>query len=189
MGRIKILKSVKKNKPDRVGLPEIPVFNNNMELMKLFMKNSLASGTKCFSGGQNINKIVQVHFSTVKNIFAPGFSEIGNMGISENSGVAVLKNIELAIFESPLGVAENGAVWLSEEICGHRIVPFITQHLLVVLSPEHIVENMHEAYRRAPVADAGFGVFVAGPSKTADIEQSLVVGAQGARSLGVLITD
>ncbi|MEO1260325.1 MAG: LUD domain-containing protein [Bacteroidota bacterium] len=188
MGRIKILENIKRNKPAVVGLPEIPGFNREEKVVGLFIKNASVSGTRCFSDGQSLNEIIQRDFTTAKNIFAPDFPEIGHLSVTEKTDIGILKNIDLAIFRSPLGVAENGAIWLTEEISHHRIVPFITQHLLVVLSPENIVPTMHEAYENLPVAETGFGVFVAGPSKTADIEQSLVVGAQGARSLGILIT-
>ncbi len=69
----------------------------------------------------------------------------------------------------------------------YRAAPFITQHLVLALEADAIVWNMHQAY--ADLEAEGFGVFIAGPSKTADIEQSLVIGAHGARSLVVMLLE
>ena len=99
----------------------------------------------------------------------------------------LLREADLAVLPASLGVAENGAVWVSERDIGPRVSPFIPQHLVIVLPKQELVWNMHEAYRRIRIDDDGFGVFIAGPSKTADIEQSLVVGAQAARSLSVIL--
>ena len=99
-----------------------------------------------------------------------------------------LANIDLAILSVHFGVAENGAVWLQEPRLNHRVLPFLTQHLALVLPTSQIVHNMHEAYERMSFSEPTFGVFVSGPSKTADIEQSLVIGAHGARSLTILLT-
>jgi L-lactate dehydrogenase complex protein LldG len=49
------------------------------------------------------------------------------------------------------------------------------------------VPTLHEAYQQLAVNEAGYGVFKAGPSKTADIEQSLVIGEHGSMSLLVFI--
>ena len=87
----------------------------------------------------------------------------------------------------PRQVLENGAMWISEKQMSNRLLPFICQHLVIVLSPETIVNTMHEAYQQIDAAANGFGVFIAGPSKTADIEQNLVIGAHGARSLRVYL--
>jgi L-lactate dehydrogenase complex protein LldG len=46
---------------------------------------------------------------------------------------------------------------------------------------------MHQAYERLQGREYNFGVFIAGPSKTADIEQSLVLGAHGARTMTVFL--
>lgn len=100
-----------------------------------------------------------------------------------------LQEVELAIVAAAFGVAENGALWLTEEALQVRVLPFIAQHLAVVLRAGDIVPTMHQAYDRIGAQDTGFGVFIAGPSKTADIEQSLVLGAHGAKSLTVFLME
>jgi L-lactate dehydrogenase complex protein LldG len=96
-----------------------------------------------------------------------------------------LETVDFAIARGEFGVAENGAVWVSDAGVKHRALFFICQHLSLVVPYDQILNNMHEAYRRLAFPGRGFGVFISGPSKTADIEQSLVVGAHGARSLTV----
>ena len=99
-----------------------------------------------------------------------------------------LAGLDVLVCPGELGVAENGAVWLGESGMGPRAAPFLTQHLVLVLDRSAIVPDMHAAYDNLDVAREGYGVFVAGPSKTADIEQTLVIGAHGPRSLTVLLT-
>ena len=98
-----------------------------------------------------------------------------------------LAGLNLAIIEGPLAVAENAAIWVDERQLPQRVVPMITQYLVIVIHQSTIVANMHDAYRQIQVNATGFGTFLCGPSKTADIEQSLVIGAHGARSLTVYI--
>jgi L-lactate dehydrogenase complex protein LldG len=96
-----------------------------------------------------------------------------------------LAEVEVLEIDGEFGVAENGAIWLTEEAMPHRVAPFICQHL--VINVKKIVPNMHAAYEELGKVKSGFGLFLAGPSKTADIEQSLVIGAHGARSLTIVI--
>jgi L-lactate dehydrogenase complex protein LldG len=98
-----------------------------------------------------------------------------------------LDTIELAIIPGRLGVAENAAIWVDEADLPHRALPFVAQHLAIVLPKRDIVADMHAAYARLPRPLPGYGVFISGPSKTADIEQALVIGAQGPKSLVVLL--
>lgn len=96
-----------------------------------------------------------------------------------------LAEVEVLEIDGEFGVAENGAIWLIEEALPHRVAPFICQHL--VIHVQKIVPHMHAAYEELKKPSSSFGLFLAGPSKTADIEQSLVIGAHGARSLTVVI--
>lgn len=98
-----------------------------------------------------------------------------------------LSGLNLSIIEGPLAVAENAAIWVDERQIPQRAVPMITQFLVIIIRQSTIVPNMHDAYKLLKVDETGFGTFICGPSKTADIEQSLVIGAHGARSLVVYI--
>ncbi len=98
-----------------------------------------------------------------------------------------LKDIDYAVIKGELGVAENGAIWVNNHNLGHRVTPFICENLLLVVEADTVVANMHQAVQKVGLKEGEFGVFIAGPSKTADIEQALVVGAHGACSLNVYL--
>jgi L-lactate dehydrogenase complex protein LldG len=89
------------------------------------------------------------------------------------------ERIDLFIVDGLIGVAGNGAVWLTEEKIGARRYPFIATDILILLPREQLVADLVQAYQKIEL-NTGFGIWIAGPSKTADIEQSLVFGAQGA---------
>tara|TARA_R110002072_G_scaffold13481_3_gene56973 strand:+ start:42960 stop:43559 length:600 start_codon:yes stop_codon:yes gene_type:complete len=93
-----------------------------------------------------------------------------------------VENVDFAVLSGEFAVAENGAVWVTDETLKHRVLHFITQHLALVVPAKNVVNNMHEAYKRLSFEGQRFGTFISGPSKTADIEQSLVIGAHGPRS-------
>jgi L-lactate dehydrogenase complex protein LldG len=94
-----------------------------------------------------------------------------------------LEGVDIAILPGEFGVAENGAVWLTGSALGpHRAVFVIAEHLVLVVPASQIVHTMQHAYDRIRFERPGFGLFISGPSKTADIEQSLVIGAHGPRS-------
>jgi L-lactate dehydrogenase complex protein LldG len=98
-----------------------------------------------------------------------------------------LAGLELAVLPGVLGVAESGAVWVDAGALPQRAVLWLAEHLVLALPAADLVPQLHAAYARLRFEGPGFGVFVAGPSKTADIEQALVVGAQGPRSTTVML--
>lgn len=118
----------------------------------------------------------------------------GNFHCSQVDDPHALATLDWAIVPGEFGVAENGAVWVHPTNLIERTMLFITQHLAVVISRTAMVTQMHDAYQRLRAAGFGsqsgsdFGVFICGPSKTADIEQSLVIGAHGCRTMHVFLT-
>jgi L-lactate dehydrogenase complex protein LldG len=100
-----------------------------------------------------------------------------------------LQDIDFAVLPGQLAVAENAAVWVTDEGVPHRVIYYIAQHLALVVPRQQMVHNMHQAYEQLHFDRPRFGCFISGPSKTADIEQSLVIGAHGARSLTVFLLD
>lgn len=98
-----------------------------------------------------------------------------------------LADLDLAVLPGELAVAENGAVWVEGHRLAQRAAFAIAEHLVLVVEAANVVSNLHQAYARLEGRRPGYGVFISGPSKTADIEQALVVGAQGARTCTVVV--
>ena len=115
-------------------------------------------------------------------------SEIASIDSAlSQKNAAELATVQRAYIKGGIAVAENGAVWIDQTAMVNRLLPFIAEHLVLVIEQKNLVPNMHHAYQLVSSFETGFGMFLAGPSKTADIEQSLVIGAHGARSLLVCI--
>ena len=112
----------------------------------------------------------------------------GNVAAEAVGDPHELADVDLAIVPGEFGVAENGAVWVVDHHWRKRASPFLAHHLMIGLPAAALVATMHDAYRRIDEGrEPGFGICISGPSKTADIEQSLVIGAHGPRSLHVLL--
>jgi L-lactate dehydrogenase complex protein LldG len=98
-----------------------------------------------------------------------------------------LNDVDVGVVRSPLGVAEAGAVWLTQGELVVNALGVLSQHLVVLLDPAAVVATMYDAYGRIDLTASPYGVFLAGPSATGDIEGVIIHGAQGARSLTVLL--
>ncbi|QNF34440.1 LUD domain-containing protein [Adhaeribacter swui] len=190
--REKILQAVKQNQPEPVSLPHIPFFTppfTNLEQKFTKVLQSIGGEVHRVSSYAEINQILKKEFGS-KTIFssAQELAELMDTGLDYKNAHA-FADLELAVVEANLAVAENSAIWVTEAMVQERALPFIAQHLALIIQPQNLVATMHEAYARIADADYGFATFIAGPSKTADIEQSLVLGAHGPKSLLVFLLD
>ncbi|HTN74067.1 MAG TPA: LUD domain-containing protein [Pirellulaceae bacterium] len=116
----------------------------------------------------------------------PGISRV-NVDLDALDDPHQTETIDFAVLPAEFAVAENGALWVTDAAVKHRVVYFICQHLAFVVPRDQILSNMHQAYERLSFGEPRFGAFISGPSKTADIEQSLVIGAHGPKSTTVYL--
>src|SRR5262249_25171206 len=110
-----------------------------------------------------------------------------NRRVQDVSDPHALNDVDVGVVRSPLGVAEAGAVWLTQGELVVNALGVLSQHLVVLLDPAAIVDTMHDAYGHIDLTASPYGVFLAGPSATGDVEGGIIHGAQGGRSLTVLL--
>ncbi len=191
--REKILGAISINKPSLIELPVIDIKSTSslsVDWVDEFIKTLESIGGKVVQLSSIDLIKLEIQQAKLRGEYIvntlPVLGEVNNE-INPTMEASLLESIDRAYIEGSIGVAENGSVWLYEHQIKNRLLPFICQHLVICLNINKIVPNMHEAYQQVDVAKEGYGVFLAGPSKTADIEQSLVIGAHGARSLLVYL--
>ena len=136
---------------------------------------------------EDINDIIRKQYPETK-VFASHLKDI-NIATLNPDNVAEAQDLngtDVGIVEGEIGVAENGCIWVPQTM-KEKAVCFISEYLVILLDKKNIVNNMHEAYSKVKMTDYGYGCFISGPSKTADIAQALVMGAQAARGVTVIL--
>ena len=190
MNREEILASIKRNKPSLIPLvvPDYRQFKDDFDSVTMFVQEIVASGgsvTECT--GKDIEKVLSGTYPDAREIYSSIDAYVPETNRSADGVPVEYENLDLCVLHGQFGVAENGAVWVSDDDLPQRILPYITQDLVLVIPRDSLVANMHDAYTEIGSFSQGFGAFIAGPSKTADIEQALVIGAQGPMSMMVLL--
>ena len=193
MKKEELLAKIKRNITTQYEMPSIDDIHpiTYADPLKQFMEVTQVVGGKVMllkEGDQtDINSIVKKLHPDAKQI-ASELPEVTIATINPNTVKEAneLNGTDVAVLKGVFGVAENGCVWIPQTM-KEKAVCFISEQLVIILNRKDIVNNMHEAYSRIELNDYGYGCFISGPSKTADIAQALVMGAQAARGVTVVI--
>jgi L-lactate dehydrogenase complex protein LldG len=183
-----ILVSLRRNAPPGSPLPEAPTAITYTDSARQFAEAFSSVGgkfvrvTSFAEANAELGKLESYMQASKIASLIPGVGR-ANVDLAALKDPHELEGLDIAIVAGEFGVAENGAVWVPGSTLGpHRAIFVVTQHLVLVVPAGQIVHNMQQAYERIRFERPGFGIFISGPSKTADIEQALVIGAHGARS-------
>ena len=188
-----ILKKYRANVRQQFDMPDLSDIKATTypEPLVQFVKMSEMVGGQVIEvdPGRDINTLIKGLYPDAKEIA----SNLPEVTIATRNPDTVgrardLNGTDVGIIRGMFGVAENGCIWIPQQM-KEKAVCFISENLVILLPKSQIVNNMHEAYRRIQFNDYGYGTFISGPSKTADIAQVLVMGAQAARSATILLLD
>ncbi len=191
MNKEELLSKLRRNTIQQFDMPETSIdgikYENTIEQF-IEMSHKVGSEIIEAKAGEDLNELIrkaypeaQVLASNVKGIKV-------NLNPDMVSEAQDLNGTDVGIVEGDIAVAENGCVWVPQTM-KERVVCFVSENLVILVHRDKIVNNMHEAYRRIHMTEYGYGCFISGSSKTADIEQALVMGAQAARGVTVIIVD
>lgn len=188
-----ILKKYRSNIHERFEMPDLsdltPITYKEPLSQFIEMSKNVGGNIIEVKENQDINALVKELYPDAKEI-ASNLSEITiatrNPDTIENA--QALNGTDVGIIRGMLGVAENGCIWIPQQM-KEKAVCFISENIVILLRKSQIVNNMHEAYKQIAFDSKydGYGTFISGPSKTADIAQVLVMGAQAARSVTILL--
>ncbi|MDD2886352.1 MAG: LUD domain-containing protein [Aliarcobacter sp.] len=182
----KILKNIKDNNVVKsVKLPSYESFgikfDNKFETFSTMLES--VGGKALVIEKDKLDETIKTLYPNEQQIACNiDYCTLGNFDANSFTDVHDLKDIDLAIVKGNFAIAENGAIWMKNEDNRHRALYFIAQNIVIVIDENELLNNMHEAYERINFENSGYGVFISGPSKTADIEQSLVIGAHGPKT-------
>jgi L-lactate dehydrogenase complex protein LldG len=187
--REEILTRIRRNQPAPTVLPEVPAFDTaGGSPLERFKAGVERMGGKVVeaAAGERLEALVARLFPGAKAVCSAA-GEVAGRRPDPARPPAELDDVEVGVVRAVFGVAETGSVWITQAEFRVSALGFLSQHLVVLLDPARIVDNLHHAYRDRAQFDAGYGVFMTGPSATADIEGVLIHGAQGIRSLTVVL--
>lgn len=190
----RILENIRQYTHERVAHPDIKAFKGIEYPDKVAQFSTIlaAVGGKVVevTEGQDLGALI-------KELYPDATRFISDLNLGESlkpvhprdaGNARDMNGTDVTIVETPLGICENGCCWVEQKE-EWRAQFFISENLVFILDRNNLVNNMHEGFAKIKefAPQSPFSGLISGPSKTADIEQSLVMGAHGAKGLTVLL--
>ena len=191
MNKEELLSKLRRNTIHQFDMPETPVEGiKYQDVVQQFIDMSRNVGSEVIEAkaDDDINELIRKAYPVAEVLVSNVDGVKADINPDIVSEAQDLNGTDVGIIEGDIAVAENGCVWVPQTM-KERVVCFISENLVILVHRNKIVNNMHEAYKKIHMTDYGYGCFISGPSKTADIEQALVMGAQAARGVTVIIID
>lgn len=196
-----ILSRLRKNVRETYDMPDLsfPKLHFEDPVAEFIHQTTTTAGAHLIEmhEGDDINQLIRQAYPDAKVISSnvPGVKADRNP--DEVADAKDLDGTDVGVIEGGVACAENACVWVPMNM-KQKAICFISENLVLLVDRRNIVSNMHEAYDflktkgsgiegQKETSKYGFGSFISGPSKTADIEQALVYGAQAAKGLTVIL--
>ena len=180
-------RAVATKKYDMPSIEDINAVKYDDPLKQFISMSKAVGGNVVELGDRTVDELIQELFPKAGEI-ASNLPEV-TIATRNPDSVAEARDLDgtdIGVIRGSFGVAENGCIWIPQTM-KEKAVCFISENLVILLPKDRIVNNMHEAYRTIEFGPYPYGTFISGPSKTADIAQVLVMGAQAARSVTVVL--
>jgi len=105
-----------------------------------------------------------------------------------------IKNIcskaDIGISSADFAIAETGSIVIIPGSNKSKMVSLLPTTHIVIIHPKLIINSLEELFLKLPEIQKNSSInIISGPSRTADIEQTIVIGAHGPKEVHLIICD
>jgi L-lactate dehydrogenase complex protein LldG len=185
-----ILSAIREHHPPSRELPEVPDFHRATDgLIDLFsLALARLDGNIVTEPPTDLHQWLTETFPDAGRVCSAVPELEGTITPAEFTDWAAPADVDVTVVRTPLGVAETGSILITEEELEVNTIAVLAEHLVVLLDPAELVENIHDAYRHPSFQQAAYAALLSGPSGSADIGGKTVHPAQGVTTLTVILS-
>jgi L-lactate dehydrogenase complex protein LldG len=186
-----ILTAIRDHHPPSRELPKVPDFHRATDnsLVDLFgLALARLDGKTVAEPPTDLKMWLTETFADANRVCSAVPELEGTVTPAEFSDWAAPADVDVTVIRTPLGVAETGSILVTEKELNVNTIAVLAVHLVVLLDPAELVENIHDAYRHPSFQQAAYAALLSGPSGSADIGGKTVHPAQGVTTLTVILS-